>query len=112
MKMDLDKTPPRAELEGVAMELAAAKELATSREATSGTKHQRSWDVPEPVDESVDPNKMEKEWSKEASETSAPRKRRSRWDATPAEETAVGEPKKSRWDQAVVIPETLSRRSS
>jgi len=32
MKIDLDKTPPCAELEDVAMELAAAKELATSHE--------------------------------------------------------------------------------
>ncbi|KAG1815410.1 armadillo-type protein [Suillus variegatus] len=106
MKMDLDKTPPRAELEDVAMELAAARELANSREATSGTKRKRRWDVPEPADENVDPNKTDKnEWSKEALEASAPKKRRSRWDATPAE--AVGEtPKKSRWDQAAVIPET------
>jgi splicing factor 3B subunit 1 len=108
MKMDLDKTPPRAELEDVAMELAAAKELANSREATSGTKRKRRWDVPEPADENVDPNKTDKnEWSKEALEASAPKKRRSRWDATPAEGNAVGEtPKKSRWDQAAVIPET------
>jgi splicing factor 3B subunit 1 len=108
MKMDLDKTPPRAELEDVAMELAAAKELANSREATSGTKRKRRWDVPEPTDENVDPNKTDKnEWSKEALEASAPKKRRSRWDATPAEGNAVGEtPKKSRWDQAAVIPET------
>ncbi|KAJ8593868.1 ARM repeat-containing protein [Rhizopogon salebrosus TDB-379] len=105
MKMDLDKTPPRAELEDVAMELAAAKELATSRETTSGTKRKRRWDVPEPADENIDPNKNDKEWSKEALEASAPKKRRSRWDATPAE-GAVGEtPKKSRWDQAAVIPE-------
>ncbi|KAG1899481.1 armadillo-type protein [Suillus fuscotomentosus] len=105
IKMDLDKTPPRAELEDVAMELAAARELANSREATSGTKRKRRWDVPEPADENVDPNKTDKnEWSKEALEASAPKKRRSRWDATPAE--AVGEtPKKSRWDQAAVIPE-------
>jgi len=32
MKIDLDNTPPCAELEDVAMELAAAKELATSHE--------------------------------------------------------------------------------
>ena len=38
------------------------------------------------------PNKMDKEWSKEALEASAPKKRRSRWDATPAEGTAVGKP--------------------
>ena len=54
MKMDLDKTPSRAELEDVAMELAAARELATSREATSGTKRKQRWDVPEPADENVD----------------------------------------------------------
>ena len=92
MKMDLDKTPPREEIE------AAEKELAAMKEA-SGTKRKRRWDVAEPSDENIDPNRQDKgEWSKEALEASAPKKRRSRWDATPAE--AVGEtPKRSRWDQ-------------
>ena len=49
-------------------------------------------DVPEPAEENVDPNKMDKEWSKEALEASAPKKRRSHWYATPAEWAAVGEP--------------------
>ncbi|KAJ7583237.1 armadillo-type protein [Mycena floridula] len=93
MKMDLDKTPPASELQDVAMELAAAKELATS------AKRKRRWDVPD-TDENADPNKGDKgEWGKEALEASAPKKRRSRWDATPAE-TGPGEtPKRSRWDQ-------------
>lgn len=87
-KMDLDKTPPRAEIQE------AAKELA-------GTKRKRRWDVE--TDEKE--NKTEAkggEWSKEALEEAAPKKRRSRWDATPADvNVAPGEtPKRSRWDQA------------
>ena len=110
MKMDLDKTPPAAELQDVAMELAAAKELAEAREreASSTTKRKRRWDVTEPTDENVDPNKTDQgEWSKEALEASAPKKRRSRWDATPAENIpAIGEtPKRSRWDQVAPVNE-------
>ncbi|KAF8892074.1 armadillo-type protein [Infundibulicybe gibba] len=94
MKMDLDKTPPAAELEDVAKELAAAKELALSNNA----KRKRRWDVPDTAEENADQSTGE--WSKEALEASAPKKRRSRWDATPAE---VGEtPKRSRWDQTPV----------
>ncbi|KAI6010767.1 small nuclear ribonucleoprotein [Pisolithus orientalis] len=109
-KMDLDKTPPAAELQDVAMELAAAKELAEAREreAASGVKRKRRWDVTEPTDENVDPNKPDQgEWSKDALEASAPKKRRSRWDATPAENiAAVGEtPKRSRWDQVAPVHE-------
>lgn len=88
-KMDLDKTPPRTEIE------AAVKELA-------GMKRKRRWDVPEPEDKE---NKDTKggEWSKEALEEAAPKKRRSRWDATPADVNAPGEtPKRSRWDQTPV----------
>ena len=95
MKMDLDKTPPAAEIE------AAAKEL-TSMTNSSTTKRKRRWDVEDPSDENVDPNDRDKgEWSKESLEASAPKKRRSRWDATPADAAAsVAEtPKRSRWDQ-------------
>ncbi|KAK0497221.1 armadillo-type protein [Armillaria luteobubalina] len=82
MKMDLDKTPPASELTDVAMELASAKELAAAN---------------------VDPNKTDSgEWSKEALEASAPKKRRSRWDATPAEVTETPAAKRSRWDQTPV----------
>lgn len=89
MKMDLDKTPPAAEIEEAVKELEAA-----------GAKRKRRWDVP---DENTDPNKDDTgEWSKEALESAAPKKRRSRWDATPAD-VAVGEtPKRSRWDQTPV----------
>jgi len=102
--MDLDKTPPREELEEVARELEAAKALAQGE--NGGTKRKRRWDVAEPNDENADPNKVDKgEWSKEALDGAATKKRRSRWDATPAE-TAVGEtPKRSRWDQAPVVPD-------
>ena len=106
MKMDLDKTPPAAELEDVAKELAAARELAMANaKESAGTKRKRRWDVPDASDENVDPNKPDVgEWSKEALEASAPKKRRSRWDATPAE-AGIGEtPKRSRWDQTPAAP--------
>jgi splicing factor 3B subunit 1 len=91
MKMDLDRTPPAAEIE------AAAKELVSMN---STTKRKRRWDVEEPSDENVDPNNLDKgEWSKEATDGSAPKKRRSRWDATPADAET---PKRSRWDQTPV----------
>ena len=91
-KMDLDKTPPREELMEAALELAQS----------SGTKRKRRWDVSEPSDENADVKAEDKgEWSKEALEQAAPKKRRSRWDATPADVTNIGEtPKRSRWDQA------------
>lgn len=95
-KMDLDKTPPREELIEAAQELAQA----------SGTKRKRRWDVEEPAGEKGDVKAEDKgEWSKEALEGAAPKKRRSRWDATPAD---VGEtPKRSRWDMAPAAqPET------
>lgn len=93
MKVDLDKTPPREEIE------AAEKELAALKDAVP--KRKRKWDVEEPSDENKDPNQKDKgEWSKEALEAAAPpKKRRSRWDATPAEAEAVDAPKRSRWDQ-------------
>ena len=84
-KMDLDKTPPAAELES------AEEELAASTSAQE-TKRKRRWDVTEPVEE-----KPSGEWSQEALDSSAPKKRRSRWDATPADVAET--PKRSRWDQ-------------
>ncbi|KIP10057.1 hypothetical protein PHLGIDRAFT_125885 [Phlebiopsis gigantea 11061_1 CR5-6] len=91
-KMDLDRTPPREELMEAAQELAQA----------SGTKRKRRWDVSEPTDENADVKMDDQgEWSEKALEGAAPKKRRSRWDATPADVTNVGEtPKRSRWDQA------------
>ncbi|KAJ6493700.1 armadillo-type protein [Mycena vitilis] len=98
MKMDLDKTPPAAELDEVARELAAAKELAMSaKDGKDSSKRKRRWDA-EPTDENADPSSTG-EWSKEALEASAPKKRRSRWDATPAEVGPGETPKRSRWDQ-------------
>ncbi|KAF4569801.1 Splicing factor 3B subunit 1 [Pleurotus pulmonarius] len=100
LKMDLDKTPPASELQDVEMEIMAAKELAMSKEGAS-TKRKRRWDVEDPTDENVDPNGRDTgEWSKEALESSAPKKRRSRWDATPADVNVGETPKRSRWDQA------------
>ncbi|KAI9453404.1 armadillo-type protein [Lactarius psammicola] len=71
-KMDLDRTPPAAELESAEEELAASA-------AAQGNKTQTG------------------EWSQEALDASAPKKRRSRWDATPADVAET--PKRSRWDQ-------------
>lgn len=88
MKMDLDKTPPREEIREAERELAAAS-----------TKRKRRWDEPS-TEESEIKAEDKGEWSKEAMEGAAPKKRRSRWDATPAD---VGEtPKRSRWDQTPV----------
>jgi len=85
-KMDLDRTPPAAELE------AAEKELAATQ--TQETRRKRRWDVSEPAEKE---EKADGEWSQEALESTAPKKRRSRWDATPADVTET--PKRSRWDQ-------------
>ena len=91
-KMDLDKTPPREEIES------AAKELA---ELSAGSKRKRRWDIVEPSEAKAGGDNGE--WSKEALESAAPKKRRSRWDATPADVVALGEtPKRSRWDQTPV----------
>ena len=87
MKMDLDRTPPREEIEAAERELASMK-------AEKGTKRKRRWDVEDANDENIDPNKRD---SKDVAEGGAPKKRRSRWDATPAE--AADAPKRSRWDQ-------------
>ena len=94
-KMDLDKTPPAAELDAVERELEAARDLA----AAAGGKRKRRWDVAEPNDENADPNKKE--------DASAPKKRRSRWDAAPTEPAPAAEaPKRSRWDQAPAVQDT------
>ena len=84
-KMDLDRTPPAAELEAAEKVLAAAQ--------IQETKRKRRWDVAEPAEK----EKPSGEWSQEALESSAPKKRRSRWDATPAD--VADTPKRSRWDQ-------------
>ena len=99
--MDLDRTPPAAEIEDVARELEAARELAmqANRDTTSA-KRKRRWDVAEPTDENIDPNQPSPgEWSKEALDAATPKKRRSRWDATPADVVPGETPKRSRWDQ-------------
>ena len=101
-KMELDKTPPAADLE------AAEKELAAIAALNGAAKRKRRWDVPDGVDdkENLDVKQESGEWSKEALEAAAPKKRRSRWDATPADVNAVGEtPKRSRWDQAPTEPQ-------
>lgn len=97
-KAALDKTPPAAELE------AAEKELQAIAASMAGTKRKRRWDVSESADDKENQDISAKadtgEWSKEALENAAPKKRRSRWDATPAEAGVAETPKRSRWDQA------------
>ena len=87
-KMDLDRTPPRAELdeaEKILVEAAAA--------AASSGKKKRRWDVGDGAGETTDIKMEEPETSVDA----APKKRRSRWDAAPTDATEA--PKRSRWDQ-------------
>jgi len=112
LKIDLDKTPPASEILDVAAELAAARDLAMARQqqqhdSAVGTKRKRKWDM-EVTDENKDPNQRDTgEWSKEALEASAPKKRRSRWDAEPSDampvQVAEAPSKRSRWDQTPVV---------
>ena len=102
-KMDLDKTPPREDLE------AAAVLIDTPSQAS---RRKRRWDV---ADSGLAPESgsgtEEKEWSSEALDQAVPKKKRSRWDATPADvsSTVAGEtPKRSRWDQTPVVSNQVS----
>ncbi|KAF9789452.1 hypothetical protein BJ322DRAFT_1042304 [Thelephora terrestris] len=88
-KMDLARTPPRAELdeaEKILVEVAAA--------AASSGKKKRRWDVGNGAGETTDVKMEENEPPADA----APKKRRSRWDAAPMTD-ANDAPKRSRWDQ-------------
>lgn len=97
-KAALDKTPPARELE-------EAEKLLEG--IAAGAKRKRRWDISEEDKENKEVKEDTGEWGKKALEEAAPKKRRSRWDATPAEATAPGEtPKRSRWDQAAA-PEPL-----
>ena len=96
-KAALDKTPPAKELEE------AERFLQSLAPNGMGSKRKRRWDIPDGGDdkENQDMRQDSGEWSKEALDAAAPKKRRSRWDATPADVNTVGEtPKRSRWDQA------------
>ncbi|KAG8892611.1 hypothetical protein FRB99_002584, partial [Tulasnella sp. 403] len=87
MKLDGDKTPPAAS------RAPASEDMDVDEPAP---KKKRRWDVSD-EEKKADTG----EWSQQALEEAAPKKRRSRWDATPADVAASGEaPKKSRWDQA------------
>jgi splicing factor 3B subunit 1 len=92
---DLDRTPPRAEIEEASRQLEAAN---------TGSKRKRRWDVSEPANEDVR-LPYASDTTGKTSEASAPKKRRSRWDAGPAETgEAQAEPtKRSRWDQTPVV---------
>jgi splicing factor 3B subunit 1 len=91
-KMDLDKTPPAAEI----------KEAVEELEARAGAKRKRRWDVQDSSEAKDDSAKPSGEWSKEALDAAAPKKRRSRWDATPADVAETPSGKRSRWDQTPV----------
>ena len=98
---DLDRTLPAAEIEDVARELEATRELAmqANKDSTSAKRKWR-WDVTEPMDKNVDPNHPSLgEWSKEALDAAAPKNRRSHWEATPADVVLGKTPKRSQWDQ-------------
>jgi len=87
-KMDLDRTPPRAELDE------AEKILAEAAAAAAGSgKKKRRWDVGDGTGEAADVKMEEVEPTADV----APKKRRSRWDAAPTDATEA--PKRSRWDQ-------------
>jgi splicing factor 3B subunit 1 len=100
--MDLDRTPPAAEIEDMARELAAAKELAMQINREASARRKRRWDISKPTDTNVDPNQptSSREWFKEVLDAVAPQKRRSRWDTTPADVIPNETPKRPRWDQA------------
>ena len=87
-KMDLDRTPPRAELDEAEKILAEA-----AAAAVSSGKRKRRWDVADGAGETTDVKAEEPEPAVD----SAPKKRRSRWDAAPTDVTDA--PKRSRWDQ-------------
>jgi splicing factor 3B subunit 1 len=92
MKMDLDRTPPRAELQEAAEEFLA--------QAVPGARKRR-WDD---AGEDVKPSVAAADDKAAAVDEGAPKKRRSRWDATPADvatsaDIKVEAPKRSRWDQ-------------
>ncbi|KAJ1306715.1 hypothetical protein OPQ81_007705 [Rhizoctonia solani] len=95
MDLDGDKTPPRGTVAGDQTPPRGGGGDKTPPAAS--TKRKRRWDVEEP--DLKQETKPAGEWSQEATDDAgAPKKRRSRWDATPAD--VVGEtPKRSRWDQ-------------
>ncbi|KAE9405769.1 ARM repeat-containing protein [Gymnopus androsaceus JB14] len=96
LKRNLDKTPPASEIQDVAVELLTVKELTLSRESLGATRKRR-WNI-----SNADPNTVDTgEWSREDLISSVLKKRRCRWDASPAEPA-----KRSRWDQTPVVADT------
>lgn len=91
----LDKTPPRQDFE-------VASQLMGSVTASAPRKRRR-WDVVDPAaPEATLRESPSGAWSTEALEASAPKKKRSRWDATPADISTLGSSdtlKSSKWDQ-------------
>ena len=85
---ELDRTPPREELEEAMREVQAT--------AAANTKRKRRWD-----DDGAPKAEPEPTPAPAAAADEAPKKRRSRWDATPADVAAgtSDAPKRSRWDQ-------------
>lgn len=88
MDLDGDKTPPRSALAG-------DQTPPRGDQTPPTTKRKRRWDVGDDSKDDVKPHTDDV-----PDDAAAPKKRRSRWDATPSDATAVGEtPKRSRWDQ-------------
>lgn len=98
MDLDGDKTPPRSALAG---DQTPPRASGGDTPPAATTKRKRRWDVGEESEVKPEAKPAAGEWSQEAlDDAAAPKKRRSRWDATPADVGAVGEtPKRSRWDQ-------------
>lgn len=94
-EMELDKTPPRQDLETAFHIIGSG--------TTLGSRKRRRWDVVDPAaSEAVPQESLEKEWQTGVLEDALPKKKRSRWDATPTDISlaGVGETaKRSRWDQ-------------
>ncbi|KAG9102841.1 hypothetical protein FRC06_000987 [Ceratobasidium sp. 370] len=102
MDLDGDRTPPRSALAGD--QTPPRGSVVSGGDKTppaASTKRKRRWDVGDDSETKTEAKTATGEWSQEAlDDAAAPKKRRSRWDATPADVGAVGEtPKRSRWDQ-------------
>jgi splicing factor 3B subunit 1 len=98
-KMDLDKTPPREDIEAAERLIMEAQDMATGTSATAGKKRKARWDIPSDDSKPVNGDAMEAD--------APPKKRRSRWDETPvatADNVIVSTAsapaaRSSRWDQ-------------
>lgn len=94
-----DRTPPREILALTGADQTPPRGATEDGDQTppSASQKKSRWDA----EDSVKKEDTKGEWSDSALTEAAPKKRRSRWDQTPADEVdATPAPKKSRWDQA------------